>query len=54
VVNTLLAYLQDKPFKESAPLIDAIVTDVKTNQKVTENTSTSEKQFLREETDKTL
>lgn len=37
-------------FKESAPLIDAIVTDVKANQKVTENTSTSEKQFLREET----
>ena len=31
VVNTLLAYLQDKPFKESAPLIEALVADIKKN-----------------------
>ena len=31
VVNTLLAYLQDKSFKESAPLIEALVADIKKN-----------------------
>ena len=31
VVNTLLAYLQDKPFKESAPLIETLVADIKKN-----------------------
>ena len=51
VVNTLLAYLQDKPFKESAPLIEALVADIKKNNpQAIQAPDTTQS----EETDKTL
>lgn len=50
VINNVLAYLQERPFKESASLINSIVSDIQTNKAIDETTPSEEKQLLTEDT----